>query len=153
MRNNARVLASVLAASAALTLTTTPAFADDVDWTGGHDLPPGTPVPYEPGYGTAWRSYNAVKFGDRDYFNRDVDGIRVLGQYDQDSIICLMTMKGGLGTCYVDNQPVTDIAYAPYGKVVTVDPVVKPFTPVIAFFIKLQRGIESLKYRVGSSSS
>ncbi|QYH19587.1 hypothetical protein JKI95_11335 [Corynebacterium aquatimens] len=114
-------------------------------------LPPGTEVPYEAGYASQWRSYQVVKLGDPNYRNKDVRGIRVIGKFDQDWIMCHMNAKGGLGTCYVDGQSALELGYAPYGKVVTVDPMVKPFAPVLSFFIHLPSNLAALSSWSGSS--
>lgn len=151
MHTTSRLLASALAAAAVLTVSAGPALADDVDWTGGRPLPPGTPVPYDPGYASQWRSYNVVKFGDPNYRNPDVQGIRVLGKFDQDWIMCHMNAKGGLGSCYVNGQAALELGYANYGKVVTVDPVVKPFAPIISFFVHLPSNLAALSSWSGLS--
>lgn len=110
-------------------------------------------MPFEPGYATQWRSYDVVKFGDPRYRDANVRGVRVLGQYDQDSVMCLMNAKGGMWGCYIDGEEATELAYMPYGKVITNDPVVKFFAPVISFVLGAQRDLGSLRYRIGSSGS
>ena len=109
-------------------------------------------MPFEPGYATQWRSYNVVKFGDPNYHNQGVQGVRVIGQYNSDWMMCLMNAKGGQWGCYVDGEKVTDLGYTRYGKVVTVDPVVKAFAPLITFFIELEMKFDQLRYSLGSSA-
>lgn len=150
MNMQPKILAGTLAVAAAFTLAT-PAHAEDVDWTGGRPLPPGTEVPFDPGYATSWRSYRVIKFGDPDYRNPNVQGVRVMGKYDKDWIMCLSNAKGGMWGCYVDGEKVTELGYGSYGKVVTVDPMVKPFQPVISFFIHLPTNLQMLSSRAGSS--
>lgn len=125
--------------------------SNDVDWTGGRPLPPSTQVPFEPGYATQWRSYDVVRFGDRNFQNPDVQGVRVLGQFDQKSVMCLMNAKGGQWGCYVDGKEATEIQHAPYGKIITTDPVVKFFAPVISFFVRLTMNFEAFRHGGGSS--
>lgn len=122
----------------AVSLLAPVASADETSWTGGHPLPPGTQVPFEPGYATQWRSYDVVKWGDPNFRNQDVRGVRVIGQFNQDSILCLENAKGGMWGCYVDGKEATELSYMPYGKVVTTDPLVALFAPVIRFFLGLQ---------------
>lgn len=144
---------SIAAVAAATMLTAPVAHAQtDTDWTGGRPLPPGTQVPFEPGYATQWRSYQVLRFGDPNYRNANVQGVRVLGQYDKDWMMCLMNAKGGMWGCYVDGEKVNELGYMPYGKVVTVDPVVNTFAPVISFFLRLEMKFNQLGYRLGSSA-
>ena len=114
------------------------AAADETSWTGGHPLPPGTQVPFDPGYATQWRSYDVVRWGEPNFRNQDVRGVRVIGQFNQDSILCLENAKAGMWGCYVDGKEATELTYMPYGKVVTTDPLVALFAPVIRFFLGLQ---------------
>ena len=118
----------------------------DTDWTGGHPLPEGTEVPHEPGYGSAWRMYDVIKFGDPNFRNSEVRGVRVIGDFDADQLLCSMNFKGGVGTCYVDGQQVTDLGWAKGGKLVTADAKIAPFTPIIQAFA-------SLEHRLSSSAS
>lgn len=118
--------------------------AQETSWTGGHPLPPGTQVPFEPGYATQWLSYDVVKFGDPNYRNADVQGVRVLGRYDQNSILCLENAKGGMWGCYVNGEQAIDLGYAQYGRVLTVDPVVSFFAPVIRFIVSPRSYLNNL---------
>ena len=127
------------------------AAADETSWTGGHPVPPGTQVPFDPGYATQWRSYDVVKWGDPNFRNQDVLGVRVIGQYNQDSILCLENAKAGMWGCYVDGEEATELAYAPYGKVVTVDPLVNFFAPVIRFLLGVQARLGLSNLLSGSS--
>ena len=127
------------------------AAADETSWTGGHPLPPGTQVPFEPGYATQWRSYDVVKRGDPNFRNQDVRGVRVIGQFNQDSILCLENAKAGMWGCYVDGKEATELAYMPYGKVVTTDPLVALFAPVIRFFLGFQARLGLSNLFAGSS--
>ena len=136
------ISASLLAPAAA---------ADETSWTGGHTLPPGTQVPFEPGYATQWRSYDVVKWGDPNFRNQDVRGVRVIGQFNQDSILCLENAKGGMWGCYVDGKEATELSYMPYGKVVTTDPMVNFFAPVIRFFLGFQARLGLSNLLAGSS--
>ena len=136
------ISASLLAPAAA---------ADETSWTGGHTLPPGTQVPFEPGYATQWRSYDVVKWGDPNFRNQDVRGVRVIGQFNQDSILCLENAKAGMWGCYVDGKEATELSYMPYGKVVTTDPMVNFFAPVIRFFLGFQARLGLSNLLAGSS--
>ena len=136
------ISASLLAPAAA---------ADETSWTGGHPLPPGTQVPFEPGYATQWRSYDVVKWGDPNFRNQDVRGVRVIGQFNQDSILCLENAKGGMWGCYVDGKEATELSYMPFGKVVTVDPLVNFFAPAIRFFLGIQARLGLSNLFAGSS--
>ncbi|MGV0344037.1 hypothetical protein ACUY3P_06905 [Corynebacterium lehmanniae] len=127
------------------------ASADETSWTGGHPLPPGTQVPFDPGYATQWRSYDVVKLGDPNFRNQDVRGVRVIGQFNQDSILCLENAKGGMWGCYVDGKEATELSYMPFGKVVTVDPLVNFFAPAIRFFLGIQARLGLSNLFAGSS--
>ncbi|MEH0146318.1 hypothetical protein V6D40_01395 [Corynebacterium sp. Q4381] len=149
MKTTAKTAAALVCAVAVLSPV---AHAQDgTDWTGGRPLPAGTEVPFEPGYATQWRSYDVVKFGDPRYRDSNVRGVRVLGQFDQDSVLCLMNAKGGMWGCYIDGEKATELSYMPYGKVITNDPVVKFFAPVISFGLRAQLELNNLLYRAGSS--
>lgn len=136
------ISASLLAPAAA---------ADETSWTGGHPLPPGTQVPFEPGYATQWRSYDVVKWGEPSFRDPEVRGVRVIGQYNQDSILCLENAKAGMWGCYVDGKEATELSYMPYGKVVTVDPLVNFFAPVIRVFLGFQTKLGPSNLLSGSS--
>ena len=144
---NRTTAAVVLSAS----LLAPAAAADETSWTGGHPLPPGTQVPFEPGYATQWRSYDVVKWGEPSFRDPEVRGVRVIGQYDQDSILCLENAKAGMWGCYVDGKEATELAYMPYGKIVTTDPLVALFAPVIRFFLGLQARLGLSNLFAGSS--
>ena len=144
---NRTTAAVVLSAS----LLAPAAAADETSWTGGHTLPPGTQVPFEPGYATQWRSYDVVKWGDPNFRNQDVRGVRVIGQFNQDSILCLENAKAGMWGCYVDGKEATELSYMPYGKVVTTDPLVNFFAPVIRFFLGFQARLGLSNLLAGSS--
>lgn len=115
----------------------------DMDWTGGRPLPPGTQVPFEPGYASAWKNYDVIRFGDPNFRNHTVPGIRVIGRYDSNTIMCLMNAKGGLSGCYVDAKPVTDLGWGVGGMQVTVDPIVASAAPVIRQLNALERQLSS----------
>lgn len=121
------------------------------DFTGGRPVPAGTHVPFEPGYATQWYSYDVVKFGDPRFWDDNVRGVRVLGQFDQDSVLCLINAKGGMWGCYIDGEEATELAYMPSGKVITNDPVVKLFAPVISLGLQARMSVASLLHLVGSS--
>ena len=144
---NRTTAAVVLSAS----LLAPAAAADETSWTGGHTLPPGTQVPFEPGYATQWRSYDVVKWGDPNFRNQDVRGVRVIGQFNQDSILCLENAKAGMWGCYVDGKEATELSYMPYGKVVTTDPLVNFFAPVIRFLLGFQARLGLSNLLAGSS--
>ncbi len=141
-----KTFAPTLCAISAAALLVAPSAAadDDRDWTGGRPLPPGTEVPFEPGYATQWRSYDVVRPGDPNFRNVEAQGVRVLGRYDSDSMLCLMNAKGGQWGCYVNGEKATELGYTGGGKVVTVDPVVETFAPVIRFFLSVQSRFASL---------
>ena len=144
---NRTTAAVVLSAS----LLVPAAAADETSWTGGHPLPPGTQVPFEPGYATQWRSYDVVKWGEPSFRDPEVRGVRVIGQYDQDSILCLENAKAGMWGCYVDGKEATELANMPYGKVVTADPLATFFAPVIRFFLGIQARLGLSNLLPGSS--
>lgn len=116
---------------------------DETDWTGGRPLPEGTEVPYEPGYGTSWRSYDAIKLGNPDFRNSGVQGVRIVGNYEPDTIICAMNFKGGLGECYADGKQAVELGRGAGGKVITTDPVVAMFAPLIRPFVSLEQRLSS----------
>ncbi|WP_311355863.1 hypothetical protein [Corynebacterium riegelii] len=150
-KRTAKKTAGMLAAAATVaTMMFAPAaHADeDVDWTGGRPLPPGTAVPFEPGYASAWRNYDVIRPGDPNFRNPSVQGIRVIGHYDKDTIMCLMNAKGGISGCYVDGKPATDLGWGTGGIQVTVDPTVAQFAPVIRGYNDMSRQLSS-----GSGSS
>ena len=138
MKPSLKIAAAITAVTLALTPTANAQTNDELDWTGGRPLPPGTQVPFEPGYASQWRMYDVVRFGDPNFNDYKVPGVRVMGKFDQNSILCIMNAKGGLGGCFVDGQPVTDVAWGRAGKIVTVDPVVKAFAPILNFFIRME---------------
>lgn len=148
MRHFHRTAAAVVIA---VSLLAPVASADETSWTGGHPLPPGTQVPFDPGYATQWRSYDVVKLGDPNFRNQDVRGVRVIGQFNQDSILCLENAKGGMWGCYVDGKEATELSYMPFGKVVTVDPLVNFFAPAIRFFLGIQARLGLSNLFAGSS--
>lgn len=113
MKTATKTAAAVL--SAAMTLAPEAHAQDDVDWAGGRPLPPGTEVPFDPGYASAWKHYDVVRLGDPGYFDNKVQGIRVVGRYDDDKIMCLMNAKGGVSGCYVDGEPVTELGWTAGG--------------------------------------
>lgn len=104
---------------------------DDVDWTGGRPLPPGTELPYAPGYASAWKLYDVVRFGDPNFRNNKVQGVRVVGAFEGDSLICHMNAKGGRTDCYLDGKKATSLGWGRGGEVVTFDPKVEQFVPLI----------------------
>jgi len=148
MRHLNRTTAAVVLSASLLAPA---AAADETSWTGGHPLPPGTQVPFDPGYATQWRSYDVVKWGEPNFRNQDARGVRVIGQFNQDSILCLENAKSGMWGCYVDGKEATELAYMPYGKVVTTDPLVTFFAPVIRFFLGLQARLGLSNLLAGSS--
>ena len=87
-----------------------------------------------------------IKFGDPNFRNSEARGVRVIGDFDADQLLCSMNFKGGVGTCYVDGQQVTDLGWAKGGKLVTADAKIAPFTPIIQAFA-------SLEHRLSSSAS
>lgn len=130
--------------TAAIALAPTAHAEPATDWTGGRPLPPGTAVPFEPGYASAWKMYDVVRPGDPNFRNYEKQGIRVLGRYDSNQIMCLMNMKGGLSRCYVDGKPVTDLGWGTGGMRVTTDPAVASFAPLIQGFYSLERRLSNL---------
>lgn len=138
MRHLNRATAAVVLSASLLAPV---AGADETSWTGGHPVPPETQVPFDPGYATQWRSYDVVKWGDPNFRNQDVPGVRVVGQYNQDSILCLENAKAGMWGCYVDGEEAPELTYLRYGKVVATDPLAKTFAPVIRVFLHLQERI------------
>ena len=148
MRHFHRTAAAVVIA---VSLLAPVASADETSWTGGHPLPPGTQVPFDPGYATQWRSYDVVKWGEPSFRDPEARGVRVIGQYNQDSILCLENAKAGMWGCYVDGKEATELSYMPYGKVVTVDPLVNFFAPVIRVFLDLQAKLGLSNLLSGSS--
>lgn len=151
VRGMRRFTSTAAAVVLSATLLAPVAAADELSWTDGHPLPPGTQVPFDPGYATQWLSYDVVKWGDPNFRNRDVRGVRVIGQFNQDSILCLENAKAGMWGCHVDGKEVTEVSYMPYGKVVTADPLVAFFVPVIRFFLELKARLGLASSQAGSS--
>lgn len=145
MKTLRRMTAALLAATvvSAPAIPTAAAAEDETDWTGGRPLPEGTEVPYEPGYGSSWKSYDAIKLGNPDYRNSDVRGIRVVGNYKPDTIMCVMNFKGGVSECYADGKQAVELGWGAGGKIVTTDPVVAMFAPVVRSFVSLERQLSS----------
>ena len=75
----------------------------------------------------------------------------MIGQFNQDSILCLENAKGGMWGCYVDGKEATELSYMPFGKVVTVDPLVNFFAPAIRFFLGIQARLGLSNLFAGSS--
>lgn len=145
MKTLRRMTAALLAATviSAPAIPTAAAAEDETDWTGGRPLPEGTEVPYEPGYGSSWKSYDAIKLGNPNYRNSDVRGIRVVGNYKPDTIMCVMNFKGGVSECYSDGKQAVELGWGAGGKIVTTDPVVAMFAPVVRSFVSLERQLSS----------
>lgn len=142
MKTATKTAAAFLAA--AMTLAPAAhAYENNVDWTGGRPLPPGTEVPFDPGYASAFKMYDVIRLGDPNFRNAQVPGIRVVGQFEDDKIMCLMNAKGGLTGCYVDGEPVTDLGWGRGGMRVTTDPVVERFAPAIKEVQKLEAEFSS----------
>lgn len=151
MKTAKKTAAAFLAA--AMTLAPAAHAQEGVDWTGGRPLPPGTEVPHEPGYASAWKNYDVIRFGDPNFNNYRVQGVRVMGDYDSDSIMCYMNAKGGRSTCYVDLQPVTSLGWGPGGEVVTVDPTLERFAPSIRAYNEFKTRVYRMFEGQGSSLS
>lgn len=152
MKNATKNATKIAAAALAAAMALAPAAhaQDDVDWTGGRPLPPGTEVPFEPGYASAWKMYDVIRLGDPRFRDYKVQGVRVIGAYDRDSMMCLMNAKGGRNGCYVDGKPVTDLGWGAGGQRVTVDPTVAKFAPIIKQLGALELELSSTQ---GSSLS
>ena len=131
-------LSAALALSATSVINTAPASADEPfegrDWTGGYYVPE-EEYPSDPGYATAWRSYDVIRFGDPRFFDYGTDGVRVLGKFEGDRILCLSNAKAGMQSCEVKDQKITEFSGVP--KTVTTDPKIAPFAPVIGFFLAI----------------
>lgn len=141
-----RIFAAAFLAATVLSAPAIPAASaaeDETDWTGGRPLPEGTEVPYEPGYGTSWRSYDAIKLGNPGFRNSGVQGVRVVGNYEPATIICAMNFKGGLGECYADGKQAVELGRGAGGKVITTDPVVAMFAPLVRPFVSLEQRLSS----------
>ena len=141
MKTATKTAAALLAA--AVTLAPTAHAQDDVDWTGGRPLPPGTEVPYEPGYASAWKLYDVIRFGDPNFRNTKVQGVRVMGDFEGDSVMCHMNAKGGRNECYLDGKQATKLGWGVGGEVITFDPKVEQFAPLIKGFNNLELQLSS----------
>ena len=141
MKTATKTAAALLAA--AVTLAPTAHAQDDVDWTGGRPLPPGTEVPYDPGYASAWKLYDVIRFGDPNFRNVKVQGVRVMGAFEGDSVMCHMNAKGGRNECYKDGKQATKLGWGHGGEVVTFDPKVEQFAPLIRDYNNLERQLSS----------
>ena len=141
MKIATKAAAALLAA--AVTLAPTAHTQDDVDWTGGRPLPPGTEVPYEPGYASAWKLYDVIRFGDPNFRNIKVEGVRVMGAFEGDSVMCHMTAKGGRNECYKDGKKATKLGWGRGGEVITFDPKVEQFAPLIRDYNNLELQLSS----------
>ncbi|OEY03782.1 hypothetical protein A0K93_07865 [Corynebacterium sp. BCW_4722] len=126
--NTSRKAAAVIAAVATLAPVTAPAALAGPF----RPLPPGARVPYDPGYTGYWVAHDVVKLGDKNYFNRNVEGVRIVGKFSGTEILCVHN-KGGMQECFVDGKTVTDLGYSRSGRVLTVDPLWATFAPVIRF--------------------
>lgn len=128
MMNNAKAMtAAVLVATALVGGAATPASAAD----GARPLPPGAAVPFDPGYGTTWYSYDVAPLS-----SQSDASVRTLGRFDGDQVLCTWN-KGGIQQCHVDGKDVVDFWGTPWGRVISTDPVVKAFAPVIRSFLSL----------------
>jgi len=141
MKTATKTAAAFLAA--AVTLAPTAHAQDDVDWTGGHPLPPGTEVPYDPGYASAWKLYDVIRFGDPNFRNIKVQGVRVMGDFEGDSVMCHMNAKGGRNECFKDGKQATKLGWGVGGEVITFDPKVEQFAPLIKGFNNLELQLSS----------
>ena len=145
MKTATKTAAALLAA--AVTLAPTAHAQDDaqneVDWTGGRPLPPGTEVPYEPGYASTWRLYDVIRFGDPNFRNIKVQGVRVLGAFEGDSVMCHMNAKGGRNECFKDGKQATKLGWGRGGEVITFDPKVEQFAPLIRDYNNLELQLSS----------
>lgn len=142
MKTATKTAAAFLAAAMTLAPAAN-AFEGDVDWTGGRPLPPGTEVPFDPGYASAFKMYDVIRLGDPNYRNAQVPGVRVVGKFEGDQIMCLMNAKGGLTGCYVDGQPATNLGWGRGGMRVTTDPVIERFAPAIKEIQKFEAQFSS----------
>ena len=129
--------------AAAVTLAPTVHAQDEIDWTGGRPLPPGTEVPYEPGYASAWKLYDVIRFGDPNFRNIKVQGVRVMGAFEGDSVMCHMNAKGGRTECYKDGKKATKLGWGRGGEVITFDPKVEQFAPLIRDYNNLELQLSS----------
>ena len=145
MKTVTKTAAALLAA--AVTFAPTAHAQDDaqneVDWTGGRPLPPGTEVPYDPGYASAWKLYDVIRFGDPNFRNIKVQGVRVLGAFEGDSVMCHMNAKGGRNECFKDGKQATKLGWGRGGEVITFDPKVEQFAPLIRDYNNLELQLSS----------
>ncbi|WJY59104.1 hypothetical protein CAFEL_06720 [Corynebacterium afermentans subsp. lipophilum] len=141
MKTATKTAAALLAAT--VTLVPTAHAQDDVDWTGGRPLPPGTEVPYDPGYASAWKLYDVIRFGDPNFRNIKVQGVRVMGAFEGDSVMCHMNAKGGRNECYKDGKQATKLGWGRGGEVITFDPKVEQFAPLIRDYNSLELQLSS----------
>ena len=141
MKIATKTAAALLAAT--VTLAPTAHAQNDVDWTGGRPLPPGTEVPYEPGYASAWKLYDVIRFGDPNFRNIKVQGVRVMGAFEGDSVMCHMNAKGGRNECYKDGKQATKLGWGRFGEVITFDPKVEQIAPLIRNYNNLELQLSS----------
>ena len=141
MKTATKTAAAFLAA--AMTLAPTVQAQEGVDWTGGRPLPPGTEVPYEPGYASAWKLYDVIRFGDPNFRNTKVQGVRVMGDFEGDSVMCHMNAKGGRNECFKDGKQATKLGWGRGGEVITFDPKIEQFAPQIRSYHELEMKLSS----------
>ena len=131
-------LSAVLTLSATSVINAAPASAEEpfegTDWTGGYYVPE-EEFPSDPGYATTWRSYDVIRFGDPRFFDYGADGVRVLGKFEGDRILCLSNAKAGMQSCEVEGQKVTEFQGLP--KTITTDPTVAMLAPVVGIVLAL----------------
>lgn len=128
-----RFAVGAVACASALSLSVAPASADDLDTSVyGHPVAADAAVPFPAPAETEWRHFNVIRYGDRNFFNPAVEGLRVRGRVNDSTALCLFDhVKYALDSCYADGKRSTSLGYSPGGPVFTFDPIVGFFAPIL----------------------
>lgn len=66
-----------------------------------------------------------------------------MGAYEGDSVMCHMNAKGGRNECYLDGKKATKLGWGRGGEVITFDPKVEQFAPLIQGYNNLELQLSS----------
>lgn len=108
-----------------------PAMADTFGPEPGVPLRPGTEVPYPAPEYHEWRHMNIVRTFDPNFYNMGVEGIRVRGPVRDNEALCLVDLPNTIKHCYADGKESTSLGFSRGGDVITFNPVVGIFAPVL----------------------
>ena len=89
-------------------------------------------VPFDPGYGTTWYSYEIAPLS-----SRSDAAVRSLGRFEGDRVLCTWN-KGGLQQCYVEGKHVVDFGATPWGRVISTDPLVVALEQILSRILSLR---------------